>query len=57
MKRAYIKRDYKPEATYGVFFFEEKSGKVTSLASLERPWLNNESMTSCIPEGCDYNIF
>ncbi len=52
-KKAYIKRDYRKDGTYGVFFFDDKdkSGKVVSLASLELPWLDNQRMISCIPEG------
>lgn len=52
-KKAYIKRDYREEGTYGVFFFDDKdrSGRVISLASLELPWKNNQKMISCIPEG------
>lgn len=40
-------REYRPNSTLGTFVLP--SG--LSLSSIERPWLNNASNVSCIPEG------
>lgn len=46
MKKLTLARSYLPTKTIGVFF-----NKDIKLASLERPWLDNEKNRSCIPEG------
>lgn len=42
-----LMRDYHDDRTLGCMTLE--SG--TRLATIERPWLNNQPMVSCIPEG------
>ena len=51
MKKAFLKRQNdNGKATIGILFFEIE-GKVTTLSSLELPWLDNKCCISCIPKG------
>ena len=46
MKSFTLSREYLPDCVKGIFKNDEKS-----YCTLERPWLNNDSAVSCIPEG------
>ena len=42
-----IIRDYQPDKTTGIWTLPDG----TEIPTLERPWLNNQVMISCIPPG------
>jgi len=46
MKTAKLIRKHTPKQTNGVFVFSN-----ISIKTIERPWLDNRPMVSCIPEG------
>lgn len=46
-----IKRKYSDKQTTGTMEFVDANGKKNMLYTLERPWINNSKMISCIPEG------
>lgn len=44
-------RDYSPSATYGQLFIDKNNLDEPFCVSVERPWLDNECLVSCVPEG------
>jgi len=46
-----LKRNYFEKQTEGLFEIKEDEKLIFKCYILERPWLNNQKNTSCIPEG------